>query len=210
MEMDSGRIEAFSDGVFAIAITLLVLDLIVPGMDEAHEIGLGAALAHEWPSYFAYLVSFFVIGVIWVNHHTMFTLVSRVDRRVLFVNLFLLLMISVIPFPTRLLAEYLLDPDASVAAAVYSATMFVMGIAFSSLWLAITHDARLLHRPIDPVMRRIAWQRFGVGGIVYAITIGLSFVSAVLTLAVHAALGLYYCFDQLSPARRDVDGTSGR
>ncbi len=210
MEMDSGRVEAFSDGVFAIAITLLVLDLIVPNMDEAHEIGLGAALAHEWPSYFAYLVSFFVIGVIWINHHTMFTLVSGVDRGVLFVNLLFLMTISVIPFPTRLLAEYLLDPDASIAAAVYSATMFAMGIAFSSLWLAITHDTRLLHNPIDPAMRRVAWQRFGIGGIVYAITIGLSFVSAVLTLAVHAALGLYYCFDQLSPARREVGGATDR
>ncbi len=207
--MDSGRLEAFSDGVFAIAITLLVLDLIVPGMDEAHEIGLGAALAAEWPSYFAYLVSFLVVGVIWINHHTMFTLVRGVDRRVLFVNLLLLLMISVIPFPTRLLAEYLLDPDASVAAAVYSATMFVMGIAFSSLWLAITHDARLLHNPIDPAVRRVAWQRFGVGGVVYAATIGLSFVSAVLTLAVHAALGVYYCFDQLAPARQSAKSASG-
>src|SRR3954470_17218264 len=100
MEMDRGRLEAFSDGVFAIAITLLVLDLTVPSTAEAHEIGLGAALAAEWPTYFAYLVSFLVIGVIWINHHTMFTLVSRVDRRVLFVNLSLLLTISVIPFPT--------------------------------------------------------------------------------------------------------------
>jgi uncharacterized membrane protein len=209
MQMDSGRLEAFSDGVFAIAITLLVLDLIVPGMEEAHEIGLGAALAAEWPSYFAYLVSFFVIGIIWINHHTMFTMVNQVDRRVLFVNLLLLLTISVIPFPTRLLAEYLLDGDAGIAAAVYSATMFVMGLAFASLWLAITRDARLLHSPIDPAVRRAALRRFGAGGLVYALTIGLSFVSAVATLAVHAALAIYYCFDQLTPARRSVETAGG-
>ena len=202
MGTDSSRVEAFSDGVFAIAITLLVLDLIVPGHEEAHEIGLAAALAAEWPSYFAYLVSFLVIGIIWINHHTMFTMVDQVDRRVLFVNLLLLLMISVIPFPTRLLAEYLLDSDAGVAAAVYSATMFVMGLAFAALWLSITRDARLLRRPIDPAVRRAALRRFGAGGLVYAFTIALSFVSAIATLAVHAALAIYYCFDQLSPAQR--------
>jgi uncharacterized membrane protein len=207
MGMDSGRVEAFSDGVFAIAITLLVLDLLAPSMDEAHEIGLAAALGAEWPSYFAYLVSFLVIGIIWINHHTMFAMVHGVDRRVLFVNLLLLLTISVIPFPTRLLAEYLLDSDASVAAAVYSATMFLMGIAFAALWLAITRDARLLHEPIDPTVRRAALRRFGAGGVVYALTIGLSFVSAIATLAVHAALAIYYCFDQLSPARRQREST---
>ena len=200
---ESSRVEAFSDGVFAIAITLLVLDLVVPDRGAARAEGLAAALGAEWPAYFAYLVSFLIIGIIWINHHTMFRLVAQVDRRVLFVNLALLLTISVIPFPTRLLAEYLLDRDAGTAAAVYSATMFAMGIAFATLWLSITRDARLLHVPIDPALRRAALQRFGAGGVVYAATIGLSFVSAVATLAVHAALAVYYCFDQLAPARRD-------
>ena len=203
MGTDSGRVEAFSDGVFAIAITLLVLDLVVPAHQEATEHGLAAALAAEWPSYAAYLVSFLVIGVIWINHHTMLSLVERVDRRVLFVNLLFLLTISGIPFPTRLFADYLLDPDASVAAAVYSATMFAMGLSFAALWLTVTRDAELLHRPIDAALRRTTLRRFGVGGIVYAATIGLSFLSAVVTLAVHAVIGIYYCFDQLSSAQRD-------
>jgi len=85
--MPSGRLEAFSDGVFAIAITLLVLDLAVPPRDQVRTGGLGSALAHQWPSYFAYLVSFLVIGIIWVNHHTMFSKVKLVDRPVLFANL---------------------------------------------------------------------------------------------------------------------------
>ena len=103
--MSSRRTEAFSDGVFAIAITLLVLDLAVPPLQESERDGLAAALGHEWPSYFAYLVSFLVVGIIWINHHTMLTLLERVDRPVLFANLMLLLTVSVIPFPTRLLAE---------------------------------------------------------------------------------------------------------
>ena len=76
-----------------------------------------------------------------------------------------------------------------------------------ALWLSITHDARLLQRPIEPAVRRAALRRFGAGGVVYAFTIALSFVSAIATLAVHAALGIYYCFDQLSPARRPAEST---
>jgi uncharacterized membrane protein len=196
--MSSTRLETFSDGVFAIAITLLVLDLAVPSEEEARDGGLAAALGRQWPSYFAYLVSFLIIGIIWVNHHTVFDKVRRVDRPVLFTNLGLLLSVSVIPFPTRLLAEYLTKgDDGHVAAAVYSATMLVMGLFFSGLWLAITRDNRLLHEHLDPAVSRAALRRFGVGNVFYLATIGLSFVSAIATLAVHGALAIYYCFDQL-------------
>jgi uncharacterized membrane protein len=203
--MRTGRLEAFSDGVFAIAITLLVLDLAVPPLEESERDGLWAALGHGWPSYFAYLVSFLIIGIIWINHHTMLTLVERVDRPVLFVNLLLLLTVSVIPFPTRLLAEYLLEPDAHVAAAVYSASMLAMGVAFGGLFLAISRHPRLLRRPLDAATRRATLRRFGAGQVVYAAAIGLSFVSAVATLALHGALAVYYCFDQLTPSETDEE-----
>jgi uncharacterized membrane protein len=197
--MSSRRTEAFSDGVFAIAITLLVLDLVVPSPQEAAEHGLGHALAHEWPAYFAYLVSFLVIGIIWVNHHTMFDKVRLVDRPVLFANLGLLLVVSLIPFPTRLLAEYLTagGRDSHVAAAVYSATMLAMGTAYTTLWLTLTRNVQLLHEDINPRLSRLALRRFGLGNVFYLATIGLSFVSAPVTLTVHAALAIYYCFDQL-------------
>ncbi|HEU5268421.1 MAG TPA: TMEM175 family protein, partial [Jatrophihabitans sp.] len=198
----TGRLEAFSDGVFAIAITLLVLDLAVPPRDELAGRSLLHALGAGWPSYFAYLVSFAVIGIIWVNHHMLCGLVRQADRLVLFANLFLLLTVSVIPFPTRLLAEYLTATgDSHVAAAIYSATMLAMSIAFTLLFLAITRDARLLHTPLDRATVRQTLRRFSIGGVFYLVTIGLSFVSAVLTLVVHALLAAYYCFDQLSTAR---------
>ena len=196
--MTSRRTEAFSDGVFAIAITLLVLDLVVPSHKEAAAEGLGHALAHEWPAYFAYLVSFLIIGIIWVNHHTIFDKVRLVDRPVLFANLLLLLVVSLIPFPTRLLADYLTAGDDShVAAAVYSATMLAMGLAYAALWWLLTRDARLLHEGVDRQRGRTALRRFGLGNVFYLGTIGLSFVNATVTLAVHAALAVYYCFDQL-------------
>ncbi len=199
----TARLEAFSDGVFAIAITLLVLDLVVPGRGELGHESLGQALAHEWPAYFAYLVSFLVIGIIWINHHVLCTLARRVDRVVLFANLALLLTVSVIPFPTRLVAEYLTDPGsgAHTAAAVYSGVMTAMGTAFAILFLAVTRDVELLHHALPALQRRRALQRFGVGGVVYVATIGLSYVSAYAALIVHAILALYYAFDQLSPTR---------
>ena len=203
-DFSTARLEAFSDGVFAIAITLLVLDLNVPAPAALNGGSLARALAHQWPAYFAYLVSFLVIGIIWINHHSMCALARRVDRRTLFANLFLLLTVSVIPFPTRLLATYLTarNTDAHTAAAIYAATMVAMGSAFSLLFLAFTHDARTLHTPIPPKDLRAALRRFSVGGLCYMATIALAYVSPVAMLAAHALLAVYYSFDQLAPARR--------
>ena len=197
------RLEAFSDGVFAIAITLLVLDLNVPEPDTLHGESLAHALAHQWPAYFAYLVSFLVIGIIWINHHTMCALAHRVDRRTLFANLFLLLTVSVIPYPTRMLAAYLTADhgDAHTAAALYAATMVAMGMAFSLLFLSFTRDARTLHTPVAPHDLRTAIRRFSIGGLCYLATIALAYLSPVAMLASHALLAVYYSFDQLTPAR---------
>ena len=202
--MSSRRVEAFSDGVFAIAITLLVLDLVVPPRTETAAGELGGRLLHQWPSYFAYLVSFLIVGIIWVNHHTVFGKVRLVDRRVLFANLALLLVVSVIPFPTRLISEYLTagGADAHLAAALYSATMLTMGLSYSALWLAVTRDAELLHEHVDPTASRAALRRFGMGNILYLATVGLAFVNAIATLTLHGALAVYYCFDQLAGADR--------
>ncbi len=149
-------------------------------------------------------MSFLVIGIIWINHHTMCALARRVDRRTLFANLFLLLTVSVIPYPTRMLAAYLTVPgrDGHTAAALYAATMVVMGAAFSLLFLAFTRDARALHTPIAAEDLRAARRRFGIGGMCYLATVGLAYLSPVAMLATHALLAVYYCFDQLGAARR--------
>jgi len=207
-----GRLEAFSDGVMAIAITLLVLDLVVPSREElarGHE-SLARALGHLWPSYFAFVVSFMVIGIMWVNHHAMFRMVRKVDRLILFANLLLLLTLSALPFPTRLLAEYLTagGQDAHVAAAVYSGTMVLASIAYSLLWLTVTRRQELLMPGVDVVVARASVRRFGAGLVAYAVTIGLSFISAPLTLVVHFALAVYYCFDHLGGNTSDAPGTA--
>jgi uncharacterized membrane protein len=195
-DVETDRTEAFSDGVFAIAITLLVLELHVPSGEGS----LWHKLVHEWPSFAAYLTSFFIIGIMWVNHHSMFRAIVRVDRQLLFLNLLLLLWTSLLPFPTRLVAEHLGDggADAAVAEAVYSANLTLAAIAFSLIWMRAVRGGRLLAEPLGS--SREEWRsiaRFSVGTFLYAATIGISFASAGAALAVQFALALYYLFEQL-------------
>jgi len=198
---DKGRLEAFTDGVIAIAITLLALDLKLPPGAEGE--ALGDALLHHWPSYLAYLVSFLVIGIMWVNHHAMFALIARVDRTLLFLNLLLLMVIAAIPFPTALLAEHLTDGDSHIAAALYSGTMVAMSLCFIALWSYVRRTGALLHERVDRNAASATSRRFGVGILIYIGTVGLSFVSATVTLLAHLVIALYYCFDQLAMRGND-------
>jgi len=128
---ETARLEAFSDGVFAIAITLLVLDLKVP---HTPGVALGVQLAAAWPSYVAFLASFATIGIMWLNHHRLFCLIGRVDQGLLVSNALLLLGVTVVPFPTSLLSFYLGGPDAHVAAMLYAGTFLYIALAFNLLW----------------------------------------------------------------------------
>jgi uncharacterized membrane protein len=192
---ESGRLEAFSDGVFAIAITLLILEIKVP---EDAGGGLWAALGEQWPSYAAYVVSFMVIGIMWVNHHQIFRFVARVDRTLMFLNLLLLMTVAALPWPAALLAAYLRDGGAShAAAAVYSGLMVVMALTFQAVWWHLTKTGHLFDDRVDAPAARATRYRFALGTLVYPATLALSFVSAPVTLAVHGALAVYYGFNQL-------------
>ena len=200
--VEKTRLEAFSDGVFAVAITLLVLDLRVP--QAVRPGGLGRALNDLWPNYASYVVSFFIIGIIWVNHHGMFGHIRRVDRPLLFLNLLLLLFVALIPFPTALLASYVRSGGANshLAAAVFSGAMFGMSASFALNWLWILRDGRLLSEHVDLAAARATIPRFAIFGIVaYLVLTGLSFVSAPLTLALHFLLAVFYIFNQLPVAQ---------
>jgi uncharacterized membrane protein len=186
--VETSRLEAFSDAVFAIAITLLVLGLHVPGGEG----DLGSALVDEWPAFASYLVSFVVIGIIWVNHHAVLDHVAQATRTLLFLNLLLLLWVTFIPFPTAVLAEHLrTGSDESLAAAIYSGTMALMGISFGGLWLYIVR-AGLLGASMPPEQIRAISISFIAGNPFYWLAIGISFVSAPATLAIIAALAVYY------------------
>ena len=196
--MPTSRVEAFSDGVIAIAITLLILEIRVPE-EVAATHGLTHALGDQWSSFAAYLLSFLVIGIMWVNHHTLLATVARVDRVLLLLNLFLLLWIAFLPFPTGLVADYIRHGhDAKVAMAVYSGTMVACAVGFNGMWLWITRDTRLLHEHIDQPAAKASRRRFAFGILVYAATVVLSFISALATLVVHFAIAAYYVADQLA------------
>jgi uncharacterized membrane protein len=198
---ETGRTEAFSDGVLAIAVTLLVLGLHVPLSNALRE-PLAVALAHEWPAYAAYVTSFLIIGIIWVNHHAVFELVGRVDRSVLFLNLLLLMAVVAIPFATALLSEYLLagNGNARIAALVYSAIMLVMSFGFALLHTFIALHPVLLADGVDPGAVRGSIVRFSAVGIgLYIVTLVIAVVSAPACLAAHFVIAIYYCFQQIRP-----------
>jgi uncharacterized membrane protein len=201
---EKGRLEAFTDAILAIAITLLALDLKLPAGEEHRP--LGEALLHHWPSYLSYLVSFLVIGIIWVNHHAMFNLIAHVDRGLLFLNLLLMLVVAAIPFPTGLFAEHLTDKNGShIAAALYSGMMVAMSLCFIALWRWVISHPYLLHGHVDLEAARGTSRRFGLGILIYLATVGLSFISGMATLFAHLVIALYYCFDQLA-VRGTVEG----
>jgi uncharacterized membrane protein len=203
--MTSARLEAFSDGVFAIAATLLVLDLRVP---EA-EGGLAQALLAQWPSYVTYVTSFTTIGIMWVNHHDLIAHVRQVDRGLLFLNLFLLMVVSVIPFPTALLGRYVTAGDDShLASAIYGGVMVLMSIAFNLLWRHVTSHHREPSATLDPHRMRQEGRLFSLGLLTYLLAIGLSFVSATLGLTIYALTAVFYIFPWLPQPRPRGDEQS--
>ena len=195
--MSTSRTETFSDGVFAIAATLLVLELKVPEVEPG---GLADALLDNWPSYATYVVSFLVIGIIWVNHHAVMERIRKVNRPLLFLNLVFLMAVALIPFPTALLADYLqAGHDERLAAVVYGGSMTLMGVTFGSMWAYAVLSADLLHEGVDPVRARRSLWIFTAGNPLYVLAIGASLLSATLALAIYALLALFYMFEVLPP-----------
>lgn len=191
--MRSSRLEAFSDGVFAIAATLLVLELRVP----ADSPDLVASLRDLWPAYAAYLVSFLTIGIIWVNHHTLLEHCRRVDRRFLYLNLLLLVAVGIVPFPTSLVDRYILSEQATAALVVYGLGAVLIAIAFAGVFFYATHDGRLIGDA--EAARHLRWDGrffpFGLGS--YSLGIALAFASPVASLAVYGLTALFYALPLL-------------
>jgi uncharacterized membrane protein len=196
MSSETARLEAFSDGVYAIAITLLVLDLKVPTGQNGQ---LAAALLRQWPMYFAFLVSFAFVGIMWVNHHRLFTHIRRCDNRLLFLNLLLLLGVTVVPFPTALLAAHLRGTDARSAAAVFNGTYVMIAIFFNVLWRhAVKHS--LLDAATLESARSISRQ-YAAGPISYLLCFALTWVSVPLSLALNIALAVFFAFPAHLPQK---------
>ena len=190
--MSTNRLESFSDGVIAVAVTLLVLNIEVPSPGSGHS--LGHELAHQWPTYAAYVTSFITIGIIWINHHAMISRLGRADHTILMLNLLLLLSIGVLPFGTNLIATYLrAGHGQNLAAAIYAGLFLAMSLAFVVLNRHILHGkTQLLNEPIDLDRRRKILSRGAVGLIPYAIAAAVAAFSPDLTLIICAAVAAFY------------------
>lgn len=191
---NTGRIEAFSDGVFAIAITLLVIEIGVPHLKEGSGRTLLEALVELWPSYLGYAISFLQIGVIWANHHNRFRFIGRSDHVLLFLNILFLMCVAFIPFPTALLAEYLEGSDAqrTLAGAVYAGTLLATAIFFTLLWLYAAANYRLVHRNLDPSLLRAMTRRYVAGTVAYLLAFLLAFVNVAASLILLVVLALIF------------------
>jgi uncharacterized membrane protein len=190
--MGTNRLESFSDGVMAVAITLLVLNIGVPEIHSGQS--LAHALGQQWDQYVAYAVSFMTIGIIWINHHAMISRLREADHTILMLNLVLLMTIGLLPFATDLLATYLRRPEGhAIAAAVYSGTFLLMSLAFSAVNRHILlRKAELMVKTLPGAQRRRILQLATVGVVPYAIATGLAFLSSYAALAICAAMALLY------------------
>ena len=186
MQNETGRVEAFSDGVFAIAITLLILEIRVP--ESAGHGTLGHALADLWPSYLAFVASFMTIGVMWLNHHRLFTLINKCDDGLIALNLLLLMGITWIPFPTGLLAEHLRRPDERVAGVVYAGSFVVIAIAFNVMWRYAVHAKAVNEHVNVPAITR----QYALGPLMYAALVGIAWLNGAACLVVSALYAVYF------------------
>jgi uncharacterized membrane protein len=193
---ETGRVEAFSDGVFAIAMTLLVLNIKVPLVNEPGQ--LTTLLRQQWPSYLAFIISFAFIGIMWVNHHRLFAHIRRIDHTLLILNGALLLGVTAVPFPTAVLAQYLGKADEKAATMLYSGTYVVVAIFFNVLWRYAAGQHRLLGEAVDVAEVSRISRQYAYGPLLYLACFVLAYISVTASLALNMALAMFFA---LPPSR---------
>jgi uncharacterized membrane protein len=185
---DTARLETFADGVFAIAITLLVLEIRIP---EAGE-NLTDALLAQWPSFAAYVTSFLGIGVIWVSHHQMFAIIRRTTPTFLFLNVLFLLPVAFIPYPTAVVAQHIQEPDAgTVAVLLYGAVSTAVAVMFNVLW-AYAIRGNLIARGAAANVARLAARGFRLGPFIYLGATLIALISPLLSMGLFALFAVYW------------------
>ena len=190
MTTETTRLEAFSDGVFAIAITLLILEIKVPTYDVTN---LAREMVRQWPSYVAFFISFAFVGIMWINHHRMFTHIKRCDDMLLILNLLLMFGVCVVPFTTALLAAHLGHPGARTAVIVYDFAYFCIALFFNALWrYAASREGHLLAHDVDRETAEKITEQYNYGPVAYAIAIALAWVSLTASLVINLLLAFFF------------------
>lgn len=184
----TARLEAFSDGVFAIAITLLILDIgIAPGSES----DMTSALINEWPAYLAYFVSFCTVGALWLGHNAMTEYLDHADSVLVRYNLLLLLVVSVLPFPTGLLSEYIREEDAErIAVTIYGVNLLLAVAVLSLMWRHAVR-AGLVRGTIGSGEQDELTERLTPGLAGYVVTLGIGLVAPIVAVALYAILGFF-------------------
>jgi uncharacterized membrane protein len=187
--VETTRLETFSDGVFAIAATLLILDVKLPASGSVEH-----GLLQIWPSYAAYAISFVTIGIMWINHHTVFRQIDRVDRTFLTISVVFLMVIAFVPFPTRVLADHL-HHDATAAAFFYGLTMTAMAAMYGSLWFYAAMRRRLIAPEADQRVVRGISRSFAPGVPIYGLAALSSFLSSWIAIGLYAGIAVFYVLE---------------
>jgi len=192
-EKETTRVEAFSDGVFAIAITLLILEIKVPKMAaNMTNSQLFTSLINLWPSYFAFLLSFTAVLIMWINHHGFFKYLKSINSRFLYANGFLLLMVTYIPFPTAVLAEHINSPAANVSAAFYCGAMVLLSIAYNVLWFTTAYKRALVKDEVSDALILKIRNAYWFGFFVYLLSFIISFFYAIAGILICISLWLFW------------------
>jgi uncharacterized membrane protein len=199
MSSETSRVEAFSDGVYAVAITLLIFNIHVPPSDSAGH--LGAALVAQWPAYVAFLISFAFIGIMWVNHHRLFNHIRRSDNWLLFLNLLLLLGVTTVPFPTALLATHYNAADRTIATAVFNGTYFAIAIFFNVLWHHAVRAGLLDSQTLESA--DAISKQYAVGPAAYLLCFILTWISAPASLLLNIALAVFFALPPREAIRKN-------
>jgi uncharacterized membrane protein len=191
------RLLSFADAVIAIAITLLVLEVRVPGASDIRAAGsLLAALLRNWPAYLGYLATFLTIGVIWLNHHAVFAKIARLDRVLQWWNLLLLLVIAFMPFPNALVTEFLagdlLGEPARTATAVYALVFALATVPWVLIWSHLASTPALLLPPFDAAYARLERRRSWAGVVAYTVGIGVAIAAPIVALLLFLAAAAFY------------------
>jgi uncharacterized membrane protein len=186
----TARLEAFSDGVFAIAVTLLILEIHVPAREHAET--LGHELLRIWPSYLGYLTSFLTIGVMWINHHYVFELIARVDRTMLLLNTLLLMLIAFVPFPTAVLAQFIETGGARSAAVLYGATLTLTAMTYFAWWRYASAGRRLIGDEVSDEVVDDITRAYLPGTLLYAGAALLAFLQPWVSAAAYLSIAVFY------------------
>ena len=190
------RLEAFSDGVFAIAATLLILDV------AANQSPLSAELLRIWPSYVAYAVTFISIGIAWINHNRVLSLIEATDTTFVMLNILLLTVIAFVPFPTRLIAAHLFDDDARAATLLYGITIVIGASVLTTLWFYAASGGRLLKASADRHLVQGISRSYLPGPFIYLGATLVAFASPMLSAALFVLIALFYLLESSLFARR--------